>query len=314
MKTNKVLETTRKVIEKSKHVSIDLDRAREFAHNLSNKDITPWLAQCPIDLSELNEKDKISFLFVFNSLSFCYWGNPKWAVNYHNKDYDRGTWSMIAALKRAIEEGIPILDSGYLSKMNLRDLESILRANTQIPLIKKRLASLNQLGRVTINKYNGSFRNIISSSDNNAVNLTDKITNDFDLFRDYTFYNGKKVYFNKRAQLLASDIARVDPVVKDSDKLTACADYKLPLILREHDILKYDIRLRNKVDNDIELSSDSEEVTEIRANTIWAVEAIKDELRKKMPEITSIGINDYLWLNAGEISKTSYFKTRTSAF
>ena len=56
---------------------------------------------------------------------------------------------------------------------------------------------------------------------------------------------------------------------------------------------------------------DSEEEVEIRANTIWANELIKKELKKKIPNINSIHVNDHLWL-LGQCKP--YHLTRTTAY
>ena len=94
--------------------------------------------------------------------------------------------------------------------------------------------------------------------------------------------------------------------LKNIDKLTACADYKLPQMLRKFGILSYSLELSKKVDNKREIEQGSKEEVEIRANTIWAVELIKKELEKKIPEINSLHINDYLWL----LSQDKSFKCK----
>ena len=101
--------------------------------------------------------------------------------------------------------------------------------------------------------------------------------------------------------------------LKNLDKITACADYKLPMVLRKLGILEYSKELSEKVDKKIEIVKNSEEEVEIRANTIWAVEFIKQELKKKNSGINSIHINDHLWL-LGQIKSPKdkpYHLTRT---
>ena len=60
----------------------------------------------------------------------------------------------------------------------------------------------------------------------------------------------------------------------------------------------------------------TKEEVEIRANTIWANEFIKEELKKKIPNISSIHVNDHLWLlgQSKIIRSKPYHLTRTTAY
>jgi hypothetical protein len=62
------------------------------------------------------------------------------------------------------------------------------------------------------------------------------------------------------------------------DDLTAFADYKIPQFLRHKKVLVYDSSLAQRVDNQIDLEPGSKEEVEIRACTIAAVEALRQEL------------------------------------
>jgi len=98
--------------------------------------------------------------------------------------------------------------------------------------------------------------------------------------------------------------------------LTACADYKLPQILRKLEILNYSRELAEKVDNKIELKKGCEEEIEIRASTIWTVKFIENELEKKIPKIDSLHVNDHLWLMSQNksLGDKPYHRIRTTAY
>lgn len=100
------------------------------------------------------------------------------------------------------------------------------------------------------------------------------------------------------------------------NQITACADYKLPQILRKLEILEYAPILVEKIDNEIEIKKGSPEETEIRANAIWAVEFIKEEVKKRNPQIMSFQINDDLWLATQEKfdGDKPCHRTRTTAY
>jgi hypothetical protein len=143
----------------------------------------------------------------------------------------------------------------------------------------------------------------------------------FPSFQDISQYKGREIYFYKRAQLLVADIYQIFDgqsfgALTNVDKITACADYKLPQILRKLGILEYTTALAEKIDSKTEIPSNSAEETEIRANTIWAVEFIKEEVKKHSPKIMSFEVNDHLWLATQEKfdGDKPYHRTRTTAY
>ena len=63
-------------------------------------------------------------------------------------------------------------------------------------------------------------------------------------FQDHTIYDGVQVFFYKRAQILVGDIwgafkGQGLGKFEDIDKITMFADYRVPQILLELDILVY---------------------------------------------------------------------------
>lgn len=138
------------------------------------------------------------------------------------------------------------------------------------------------------------------------------------LINDFAIYQGHPVFFYKRAQLLISDIHRrfKDKKVgelKNIDKLTGLADYKIPQALRKIGILEYSPELSEKIDNRILISAGSEGEIEIRANMVWAIELMREEIEKKIPDIKAVGVDSYLWLLAQTKSPNGkpYHLTRT---
>jgi hypothetical protein len=270
---NKVLDTTEFVVKNSDLVKINHGRFVEFSDVFDHGAAKHWLSAAPFDFSHFGDEEKLHFIIIFNALSFCYWGEPKWTVEYNGKVYD-GAWGMILALGRAIDEGVRLIDFEYCSKISKEDFFKILRGNVEFPS-----------------------------------------------FFDTSSYKGKEICFYKRAQLLVADIyqvfdARSFGALKNVDKLTACADYKLPQILRKLGVLEYESSLAERVDGKKEIAHNSSEEIEIRANTIWAVEFITEEVKKRSPGILSFEVNDHLWLATQEkfIGDKPYHRTRTTAY
>ena len=104
--------------------------------------------------------------------------------------------------------------------------------------------------------------------------------------------------------------------LKNIDKLTACADYKLPFVLRRLGIFSYSDYLADKIDNQIQIDKDSEEEVELRANTIWVVELIKQKVKKKIAHADSIHVNDHIWILGQKKLKNDkpYHLTRTTSY
>lgn len=317
---NKILESVKFVVENSENVKINEDKIKDFVNNFDHRNIKHWIDESPFGLKELDDKDLLHFLLVFNAISFSYWGDPKWIIEYRGKKVD-GAYGMIMAIGRAIENNIPILDMKYLSNIKKQDFERILEANVKIPLFNERLKIIKEISKVLVDKFEGDFSKFVEKAEGNALRLLDLIILNFPSFKDISDYKGREIYFYKRAQLLVSDIYQVFKGkgygklgnIKD---LTACADYKLPLILRKLGILSYSEGLSKRIDKQIQITKNSEEEIEVRANTIWAVELIKEKLKKKIPYVDSIHVNDHLWLLGQKKSPNDkpYHLTRTVSY
>lgn len=317
---NKVLETTKFVLDNSEQIKINKSKIKDFCEVFGESHINHWLNEAPFDFSKLTEREKLHFLLVFNSISFTYWGEPKWTIEYKGEKFD-GAWGMIASLGKAIENKKSIINPIYFKDISEKDFEEILKGNIKIPLFSERLRILREVGFILTRDFDGDFGNLVRKAKGDALRLVELILEHFPSFNDFSSYKGRKIYFQKRAQLLVADIYQMFNgdgygKMKNLDEITACADYKLPMVLRKLGILEYSKEIRDKIDNKIEILKDSEEEIEIRANTIWAVDFIKDQLKKKIPKINSIHINDHLWL-LGQIKNPKdkpYHLTRTIAY
>ncbi len=309
----KILKSTRYVVDNSEHVKINQGQIKKFCDNIESIDNISlnWLENTPFDLKVLDEKEKANFVLLFNALSFSYWGTPYWQVHYQNQTFKRGSWSLVASILRAREEGLPILDADYQSSISKDDLGIMLRANRQIPLFKERLEILQSVGSSLKDKYDGDFRDVVAASNDDAVDLLDIITEEFPSFSDTAQYKEKTIYFQKRAQALVQSTHSFLRKLTNIDRLTALADYIVPKELYEKKILEYSPELEEKIENRVVLATRGIYVNEIRANTIWAVKYIAEELYNI--QATQMGINDYLWLTGGN-KDTQFMLTRTTDF
>jgi hypothetical protein len=246
---------------------------------------------------------------VLDALNFCFWSErpdpgDRWKVTYHGETID-GYWALAAALKRAIEEGYPLTDPTYLESISASDLATILRPATpggeQIPLFGNRLANLQELGR-GLNAIGGGepAANLVTEAGGSAVALVQRVVDLFPSFNDIAFYRGREVRFYKRAQILISDLAgafegRGFGKFHDFAALTAFADYKVPQVLRQLGILRYDPALAARIASRALLPAGSEEEIEIRAATIWGVEYLRRALASLGRVLPASDIDWLLW-------------------
>lgn len=314
---NKILESTKFVVDHSHHVKINLEEVDKFCKYFDHIHIKHWFNESPFNINNLKPEDRLQFLFVVHSICFSFWGEPKWKIIYDGEELD-GAYGMIATIGRAIENKFPVLNAKYLSDISESDFSKILEGNIQIPLFEERINIIRDVWTILSEKFNGDFKNLLLEADGDSQKLLYLIIENFPSFRDESIYKGKRVYFYKRAQVLVSDIYQLfnwheSGGLGNIDELTACADYKLPFVFRRLGILSYSDDLADKVDNQIQIEKDSEEEIEIRANAIWVCELMKQKVKEKIAHTNSIYINDNirtLWQKKIENDKP-YHHTRT---
>jgi len=316
---NEVLETTRDVKERSQQVTIDKQALADFSRKLIEDgiEIPPW----NYDYHFFNGGHKtVAYLLVLDSINFCFWPKPgadKWEVQYKSETLS-GYYALAASLKKALDSGVPITRANYLAELSLGTLRQILGGKGELQLMEARAHILNELGEFLINKYNGEAKRLVETAENSALNLVGLLVDNLPSFNDKAEYHGTKIYFYKRAQIFAADLygafaGKAWGNIKDIDKLTAFADYKLPQVLRHVGILRYERALEHKVDQGIFLEAGSPEEIEIRANTIWAVELIRQELAQMGKKLRAFEIDWILW-NLGQESQFKakpYHRTKT---
>jgi hypothetical protein len=303
-----VLSSTRRVLKKSGSVSINPDKIGEIRGLIKNRIKEGFGLPEEGFGSAGSLEDDIQLIFFENVVNFCFWsgeGEAKWQVEYPRGETKGGWFGLKKSFERALEEGIPILDPEYLANLKIGQLEYIFRSATEksVPLIEERLRNLREAGSLLLEKYNGKFFNLLEEADFSAPEITKKIYRNFPSFKDFFDFQGKKVYFLKRAQICAYDLSYLrltyglKSKIKDLDQLTVFADYKLPQLLRAFGVISYSQDLANKVDNYILIQEGSKQEMEIRASTIWACELIRQE----MPEFNNGLIDNALWYLGSEL-------------
>lgn len=315
-----VLETTEYVVKHAKNVFLHEDRIGAIIPKVRDR-LEKGVEESVMGLGEQKSfEDSVQMIFVEDVVNFCFWsekGKEKWQIEFPKGNIIKGgAYGMIGSFKRALAEGAPILDANYLANITQKQVENLFRSSNgvEIPLLNKRLENLREAGKVLLEKYSGKFSNVLIEADYNAVRLVKLLYQNLPSFADVSKYDGRDVYFLKRAQICVNDIDYLKNPPKTLvglENLTAFADYKLPQMLREAGIIEYTPELAERIDNMILIEAESPEEIEIRASTVWGVELI----RQKMEKYTPAQIDNALWLiSQDQTDVKPYHRTYTSYY
>jgi hypothetical protein len=316
-----VLSSTKTVVDNSKEVRV----TKEKIHNLVKKVRKEDLQISEIGLAKYSWslEEIVQIVFLFNTINFCFWakkGEEKWTVEIDGKTLD-GSAALFRCLEKEVKKNFKFLRGDFLADLSEEKLRQILKGNVAIPLFEERLQCLHEAGRVLKSKFDNSFWKIYQAANNDAILMADLLVPNFPKFNDISGWNGKTIAFYKRAQLNSKMIS--DALVsfgkkplKNLDKLTAFADYKIPQILRKLGILEYSSQLAKRIDNFELIKPHSLEEVEIRANTVWAVELTKQKLKERFDFVTSSHVDSLLWNMSQEKTgeEKPYHRTLTIAY
>jgi len=306
--TSSVKETARFVSENSKYVKINTNNLKNYTTqklSLDIESIYPKWSSCHYQLNNYPLELAIGYICVIDSLNFCFWPTLTQDPSY---EFEYG--DLVEGLNNLIETDKSFFTANNLCEMTPTLLKEKLFKNRPFPLLDERSRSLNEMGRLIMSKYKGSFVNLLEYNDYNLLSIMKSILDDVSTFRDITVYKGRQIFMYKRVQILAADLYSAltewqEKKIKMTgvEHLTMFPDYRVPQILNELNILEYSDELKVRITNHSQLSVNSEEEIEIRANTIIAVEEMRRIAREEFgKDHLSIHI-DYLLWNEGEVMR-----------
>jgi hypothetical protein len=156
-------------------------------------------------------------------------------------------------------------------------------------------------------KYDGRFHNFVKSCParlyDNGSGLIDRLVKEFPRFNDVSPYDGAIIKLYKLPQLgiwfvySALRTSGQFPLA-DLDKMTAFADYIVPVALRLLGITSYSPELEHAIEAYQMIPRDSRQEIEIRAHCIYATALLCEEinnLRPKNQQIILPQIDARLW-------------------
>ncbi|KAH9888378.1 hypothetical protein C8Q73DRAFT_668284 [Cubamyces lactineus] len=324
---NPVLETSKWAQEEIDIVGISesgVASAAEYIYSqMQRESYTPrtWrthpLHLCPAEpfsWTHPSTRACLDWIFLISSLNFSFWseleGQPgRYSVEWREgwgserRVVHTGYWSLVAAVDRALEEGIPITDPMfYASESGCPDslIEHVFRRASQsvesIPLLRERIAILRENGAILCERFGGSFYGFVEAFQaryagrGTALQLVKMVTDTFPSFRDEVTYQGRRVYLWKRAQILvaetwagfyppsAEEPHPLFPSGPAIHELTMFADYRVPQILHHLRILSYPPTLVKLLKSHTPLAPGSAEELSVRSASIVAVERVRQAI------------------------------------
>jgi Potential Queuosine, Q, salvage protein family len=288
-----VTESLRPVIENSRYVRTHYDKVVEIAGWMAYEDLPMPNLAVPYGL-ERTPDVAMDFVMVGNTIDTAFTDfntHVKFQTDYagaHLSDSE----ALFGCLKRALDESVPVLDGRFLAKITRRDMEKIFAGNMELPMLEEKMALLRQAGEVLAAKYGGRFYNFIRSCPprlyDQGKGLVERLVAEFARYNDVSLYDGHEVKFYKLAQLgfwqIYSGLTGAFQL-EDPQKMTAFADYIVPVGLRLMGMTSYSPALEQAINTYQLIPRDSRQEIEIRAHCLYATALLADEINKlRAPE------------------------------
>jgi len=296
-----VLDSIRPVISGSRDVHTDLERIQEVASCMAYEELPMPDYALPFGLGEGSRDETIDFILTCDSIDTAFTDfttHEKFQVDYAGRHWSDSD-ALFACMKRALDRGVTILDGDFLSRVTRPALEEIFAGNIELPMLDEKLEVLHQVGGVLVDKYKGRFHHFIRSCPprlyDNGNGLVERLVAEFPRFNDVSVYEGHPVKLYKLAQLgiwfvyCALRKGGQFPL-QDLEKMTAFADYIVPVPLRLMDILSYSPELEEAIQSRQVVERNSKWEVEIRAHTIYATAMLCEEINRIRPRELQIVI------------------------
>lgn len=289
-----VLDSVRYAVESSRDVHTSHEKIVEVASWMAYEELPMPEFMLPFGVGQGDTDEAIDFVMVADSIDTAFTDfvrHEKFQVDYAGQHWSDSD-AEFACIKRAIDNGVPFLDGNYLAHMTRTELKKVFEGNIEMPMLDEKLEVLHQVGKVLAEKYGGRFHKFVKSCSprlyDNGNGLIDRLVVEFPRFNDVSILDGHEIKFYKLAQLGVWMLyATLHPAGKfrldDPQKMTAFADYIVPVALRLHEITSYSEKLEKAINNHQLIPRDSRWEIEIRAHCIYATAVLTEEINKLRP-------------------------------
>jgi hypothetical protein len=286
-----VLDSLRPVIENSRDVRTHIEKITEVAGWMGYEELPLPEFTIPFGVGTGDANEAIDFIMVANSIDTAFTDfstHEKFQVDFAEQHWSDSD-AEFACLKRALDAGKPILDGNYLAKISPAELDGIFAGNIKMPMLDEKLAVLHQVGAVLAEKYDGRFHKFVQACSprlyDRGNGLIERMVKEFPRFNDVSDFEGHEIKFYKLAQLgvwmLYSTLHKSGKFrLDDPEKMTAFADYIVPVALRLLGITSYSPELENVINTHRLIPRDSRREIEIRAHCLYATALLAEEVNK----------------------------------
>jgi hypothetical protein len=302
-----VLDSLHPVIEHSHDVRTHVDKIAEVAGWMAYEELPMPDYQMPFGVGSAD--DAIDFILTADCVDTAFTDfstHVKFQVDYAGRHWSDSD-GLFACMKRALDDGIPILDGKFLAGVTRPELERIFAGNIELPMLDEKMQVWHQVGSVLAEKYDGRFHNFVKSCPprlyDNGAGIIDRMVKEFPRFNDISQYDNATIKFYKLPQLgiwfVYSALRKGNQFpLDDIEKMTAFADYIVPVALRLLGITSYSSELEQAINTYQMIPRDSRQEIEIRAHCIYATALLCEEvnnIRPKDQQIIIPQIDARLW-------------------
>jgi hypothetical protein len=289
-----VLDSLRPVIENSRDVRTHVDKIVEAAGWMAYEELPMPDYHLPLGVGENNPDEAMDFIMVTDSIDTAFTDfstHVKFQVDYAGQHWSDSE-ALFACVKRAMDQGTPILDGRYLASVTRADMARIFAGNIEMPMLDEKAELWRQVGAVLVEKYGGRFHNFIRACPprlfDNGNGIIERLAREFPRFNDVSRYDGHEIKFYKLPQLgIWFVYCSLHPLGKfqleDIGAMTAFADYIVPVALRVMGITSYSPALEHAITTYQLIPRDSTQEIEIRAHCLYATALLREEVNKIRP-------------------------------
>jgi hypothetical protein len=296
-----VLDSLHPVIEGSRDVRTSLEKIQEVASWMAYEELPMPDYALPFGIGEGSRDETIDFILTCDSIDTAFTDfttHEKFQVDYAGRHWSDSD-ALFACMKRALDNGVPVLEGSFLRGVTRSELGQIFAGNIELPMLDEKVEVLHQVGGVLAEKYKGRFHHFINScpprlyDDGNG--LVERLVKEFPRFNDVSDYDGHTIKIYKLAQLglwfVYSSLRKSGQFpLEDLEKMTAFADYMVPVPLRLMGILSYSAELEKAISSHQMIERNSAWEVEIRAHTIYATAMLCEEINSTRPKDLQIVI------------------------
>ncbi len=288
-----VTASLRPVIENSRDVRTHPEKIREVAAWMAYEELPMPNLAVPFGL-EKTPDIAMDFIMVANTIDTAFTDfktHVKFQIDYKGEHLSDSE-AMFGCLKRAMDNGIPILDGKFLAKITRADMGKIFAGNMEIPMLEEKMNLFRDVGAGLAAKYDGRYYNFIRSCPprlyDNGKGLVERLAAEFPRYNDVSLYDGHEIKFYKLTQLgywqIYSGLVSTGAFkLEDPQKMTAFADYIVPVALRVMGITSYSPALEQAINSYQLIPRDSRQEIEIRAHCLYATALLTDEINQLRP-------------------------------